>query len=159
MALIKCPECGKDVSNKATACIHCGYPLDDIMLENICVVDGVPHDLTDIKKKLLNTDLENKEEEKKLVRELGSLIGTISLRASYELAQIIVSTGNVPATYDGSHLTVRSKKDDGKIHCPKCDSTNIVTGQRGYSIITGFWGSNRTMNRCAKCGYKWEPRR
>lgn len=28
MALIKCPECGKEVSNKALACIHCGYPLE-----------------------------------------------------------------------------------------------------------------------------------
>lgn len=27
MALIKCPECGKEVSSKANACIHCGYPL------------------------------------------------------------------------------------------------------------------------------------
>lgn len=27
MALIKCPECGKEISDKAHACIHCGYPL------------------------------------------------------------------------------------------------------------------------------------
>ena len=27
MALIKCPECGKEISDKAPACIHCGYPL------------------------------------------------------------------------------------------------------------------------------------
>ena len=27
MALIKCPECGQEVSNLAPACIHCGYPL------------------------------------------------------------------------------------------------------------------------------------
>lgn len=27
MALIKCPECGKDISDKSPACIHCGYPL------------------------------------------------------------------------------------------------------------------------------------
>ena len=27
MALIKCPECGKEISDKASACIHCGYPL------------------------------------------------------------------------------------------------------------------------------------
>ncbi len=27
MALIKCPECEGDVSSKATACPHCGYPL------------------------------------------------------------------------------------------------------------------------------------
>lgn len=28
MALIKCPECGKEISDKATNCIHCGYPLE-----------------------------------------------------------------------------------------------------------------------------------
>ena len=27
MALIKCPECGRDVSDKAQSCIHCGCPL------------------------------------------------------------------------------------------------------------------------------------
>lgn len=27
MALIKCPECGREVSDKAAACPHCGYPL------------------------------------------------------------------------------------------------------------------------------------
>lgn len=29
MALIKCPECGKNVSDKATVCIHCGYSLNN----------------------------------------------------------------------------------------------------------------------------------
>lgn len=28
MALIQCPECNKEVSDKATVCIHCGYPLN-----------------------------------------------------------------------------------------------------------------------------------
>ena len=27
MALIACPECGKEISNQAPACIHCGCPL------------------------------------------------------------------------------------------------------------------------------------
>ena len=27
MALIKCPECSKDISDKSEKCIHCGYPL------------------------------------------------------------------------------------------------------------------------------------
>ena len=27
MPLIKCPECGKEVSDRAAACIHCGCPL------------------------------------------------------------------------------------------------------------------------------------
>lgn len=27
MALIKCKECGKEISDKATACPHCGCPV------------------------------------------------------------------------------------------------------------------------------------
>lgn len=27
MALIKCPECGKDISNMSEKCIHCGFPI------------------------------------------------------------------------------------------------------------------------------------
>lgn len=34
MALIKCPECGKDVSDTAKSCIHCGYVLkEDIVAQ------------------------------------------------------------------------------------------------------------------------------
>ncbi len=29
MAIIKCPECGKEVSDKAKVCIHCGAPLTE----------------------------------------------------------------------------------------------------------------------------------
>lgn len=43
------------------------------------------------------------------------------------------------------------------IKCPKCGSTNITAGQRGYSLLTGFIGSGNTVNRCAKCGHKWKP--
>ena len=47
--LIKCPECGGNVSDKAPACIHCGFPLNDIHKENTCLVDGVEYDLTHFK--------------------------------------------------------------------------------------------------------------
>lgn len=30
MALIKCPECGKEISDKAGKCPHCGYPIEEI---------------------------------------------------------------------------------------------------------------------------------
>lgn len=29
-SLIKCPECGQEISDKADACIYCGYPLHDL---------------------------------------------------------------------------------------------------------------------------------
>ena len=31
MALIQCPECGKEISDKAKNCIHCGCPLADLV--------------------------------------------------------------------------------------------------------------------------------
>lgn len=34
MALIECPECKKQISDKARACIHCGYPISKIKLQN-----------------------------------------------------------------------------------------------------------------------------
>jgi predicted Zn-ribbon and HTH transcriptional regulator len=43
--------------------------------------------------------------------------------------------------------------------CPKCGSTAITAGQRGYSLLTGFLGSNKTVNRCANCGHTWKPGR
>lgn len=30
MAMIKCPECGKEISDKAKSCIHCGCPLSEM---------------------------------------------------------------------------------------------------------------------------------
>ena len=35
MALIECPECGGKVSDKAPACIHCGYPLQEPKEEQV----------------------------------------------------------------------------------------------------------------------------
>lgn len=35
MALIKCPECGKEVSDRAGKCIHCGYPFHHAQVEQV----------------------------------------------------------------------------------------------------------------------------
>lgn len=41
MALITCPECGGKVSDKADACIHCGYPLTESESKNDLVVEPI----------------------------------------------------------------------------------------------------------------------
>lgn len=28
MALILCPECGREISNQSKICVHCGFPID-----------------------------------------------------------------------------------------------------------------------------------
>jgi len=35
MALIKCPDCSKEVSDKAATCIHCGSPLRETQPVNM----------------------------------------------------------------------------------------------------------------------------
>lgn len=35
MALIRCPECGQEVSNLAPTCIHCGYPLNEEQIDTV----------------------------------------------------------------------------------------------------------------------------
>lgn len=36
MALIKCPECKKEISDKATQCIHCGSPIEKKIICSEC---------------------------------------------------------------------------------------------------------------------------
>ena len=35
MALIKCPECGKEISDKATSCPNCGCPITEMATSGI----------------------------------------------------------------------------------------------------------------------------
>lgn len=42
MALINCPECGKEVSSKAMACIHCGFPLSSNQ-ESKCIIKATDY--------------------------------------------------------------------------------------------------------------------
>ncbi len=39
MALIACPECGKMISDKASVCINCGFPLKNTSLDSINETD------------------------------------------------------------------------------------------------------------------------
>ena len=41
MALIKCPECGKEISDKAVACPNCGCPISNIESKEIDRFVGV----------------------------------------------------------------------------------------------------------------------
>lgn len=60
----------------------------------------------------------------------------------------------VPQTQQSNEI---DEEENNTVRCPKCGSTQITTGQRGYSFLTGFLGSNKTVNRCANCGYSWKP--
>lgn len=159
MALIMCPECGREVSNKTSVCIHCGFPINNEKKENVCIINKREYDLTEIKNRLLSANRDDKQLIYSIEEDMVEAIDGFSIFAAAYLAIYILDTKQVPESFDAEKYAIKFKKDDGLVHCPRCDSTNVVTGQRGYSMVWGFIGSNRTMNRCAKCGHKWEPRK
>ena len=44
-----------------------------------------------------------------------------------------------------------------RITCPKCGSSNVTEGTKGFSLMTGFIGSGNFRYVCKKCGNKWKP--
>lgn len=63
MALIKCPECNKEVSDKAPACIHCGYPISQNTTCNKFYVniDGRSYNMTELKEMYQTYSREDQE--------------------------------------------------------------------------------------------------
>lgn len=56
-----------------------------------------------------------------------------------------------------AQIQASRQEENSKVHCPKCNSTNIGVANRGYSIVWGLIGSGKSMNVCKNCGYKWKP--
>lgn len=280
MALISCPECGKEVSNKAVCCIHCGYPLDNVEEANTdkyisfrkVILDRVEpirneldkyknYPMPQMRDSLVEHEVKSlydavSNESDAVIREANDNVADTIFEllnrilpshkswsvvySYYDLVRFDNISNEImkkiadaiyveilpydPPQYwhDGSRKTnsnhiiywyplyqimryaddgiknpifevlsieekpnpkekkidyinsmgrghttwkptnsgnVRRMTDENVITCPKCRSTAITTGSRGYSIVWGFIGSGKTVNRCAKCGHKWEPKR
>jgi hypothetical protein len=43
------------------------------------------------------------------------------------------------------------------IKCPRCRSTQIQAGTRGWNIWTGIIGSHKVVLTCLKCGFRFNP--
>lgn len=143
MALINCPECGKEVSDKSEKCIHCGYPINRAKIEKY-VIDGKEYDLTFVLKDYLT----KKDKIKKV-----QTISNCSLKNAMNIIHNIYDEYNIVDEVSKTD----EKKNDNKLTCPKCGSTNITEGTKGFSLMTGFIGSGNFRYVCKKCGNKWKP--
>lgn len=54
---------------------------------------------------------------------------------------------------------IQENKEKGIPACPNCGSTAIEAVNRGFSLLTGFVGSGKTLNYCKNCGHKWDPKK
>jgi hypothetical protein len=44
-----------------------------------------------------------------------------------------------------------------EVRCPKCQSTSVHAGKRGWKMTTGFLGSSKIIITCLQCGHKFKP--
>ena len=82
------------------------------------------------------------------------------LKAMIELKKKDIIEYNLKMSQFKAHTAQQSQavsQPSGALRCPQCGSTNVSTGARGYSMLTGFAGAGKTVNRCGRCGYKWKP--
>ena len=178
MALVKCPECGRVVSDRAKVCIHCGYPLQDEKQEQLYIVtlesfnyEGKLKERRNCIHSCINflsdTCMIPRQESYSVVEHLPYVISdgltkenadyiTRNLSQLYYIASAKPSKTKVKSSLnDDIHRKIYNLEEP--LRCPRCRTTSVITGQRGFSMITGFIGSNKTMNRCSKCGYTWYP--
>ncbi len=171
MALINCPECNKQISNKAVSCPHCGFPMrlnfNDNKTDherdsyNVILQSAFGNKMNAIKgvKSIFHVGL---AEAKDIVDKAPSVLkrntsfedaNKIKVELEAYGATIVI----VPYDANEDESLLLKQYETNEIHCPHCGSTAITTGQRGFSFLTGFLGSNKTVNRCGKCGYSWKP--
>ncbi len=70
MALIKCPECGKKISDKAKSCPQCGFPLEELKKANPQTVEKV----TEREEANISSEPKSKINIKSMVTLIGALL-------------------------------------------------------------------------------------
>lgn len=155
MALIICPECGQQISNQSIQCIHCGYPINkqEKNEDGMCFILNKSYNLSFLIDKLNDCKQEGVASGTTKAVLFTLLSDKINDKGNdyWDLAVAIFETGKIPPTF------TPKPKEEPKITCPRCGSTQITTGPRGVSGFWGFIGASKTVNRCASCGKTWEP--
>lgn len=148
MSLIKCPECGKEISDKSEICIHCGYPIKDFILSDIeNVLSKINLCLNNIKIK--NEILNNFEQEYDKLKEYIEIFSGINhpeekiiefnsklLIILYEFVENIVYYFTPEKSCDLFSLIDFTKISDNtqKVFVEKIDNLLIKDGAFGDSI-------------------------
>ena len=189
MALTQCPECRHEISDKSKYCIHCGFPIQDekekseINSRKCPYCDKVGYKLTEKGKRYGNCCDDCVVRFENSVRFVKGVKCDNCQEGAY-CEEVDTTTYFGFRCNSCSHLHIWIERDENgvfkgldyrgrkpepvlgvsnkpepKVRCPKCSSTQITTGSRGYSLAWGFIGAGKTVNRCAKCGYSWQPRK
>ena len=147
MSLLKCPECGKDVSEFAESCPNCGCPVS-IIKKNIekgeyCKINNVQYTKEKIKTLI---------KEDQLYRFLLHECHLPSGEASFFMNVMEFNNGEIPDDYQeclGRMIEANkarvAKLEKNKVHCKYCGSTNVKKLRDSFYNFGNQW-------HCNNCG-------
>ena len=172
MALIKCFECGTEVSEYAEKCPTCGCPMSVIKEHNSKPKNNNPYllvfnsgrsiDLTGLEDKIAEEDLKN----------WGIFYNVFKTEfgASEDISHLVYSIlgyndykfpDNYQKLYDAVCEHNRRRHNNlPTIKCPTCGSTcvrRISSGAKWIGAVFGGWHDKtaRSQFECEHCGYMW----
>ena len=178
MSLIKCIECGNEVSEFADTCPKCGCPViisknnnkintHKIFISGLKdVSEDREYDLTDFDKMVDEKTLQNGSEISRiLIQKYG-----IKWTDAFLISDIIAFNNNqIPADYNevlekmrASNRARRERAEVSKPKCPMCGSTNIskistlsrASSIVGFGILSKKIGKQWQCNN-PKCKHMW----
>lgn len=173
MALINCPECNNEVSDKAVSCPNCGFPIQEQSFKsasssievNICPkcghIWGKYEECQDCGTKLIDTHIAYDDYKKmdiieswEFEQELYNKYVIGSSEFDETLFDKTYEEGN--AIYN-AYKAALSRPSEPEITCPYCKSTNTKKiGIISRSVSVGLFGlGSKKINRqwhCNNCG-------
>lgn len=182
MALINCPDCGKEVSDKVTNCIHCGCPLDkriymeqtddakiDDKLINRLLADGMKTQAVKEVQRITGWSfIEAKEyimlySTEKNTKSKTQIYTTAPRKVRCPRCDNNIYENTLKCPYCGldnigSELIKKEREDSilkaNTVKCPKCGSTQIQAVPRKWSLMTGIL-TNKVDRVCLNCKHKF----
>lgn len=179
MALIKCPECGKEISDKAESCPNCGYPIPQFIELELKIstksykarknswffyisVNQYEHpDISQYAKNFktgLFVELKSKE---------NASLGAFKTDKLYfidswsKTISIFFNGLDDNIAESAEYAVFKLPKPESTFRCPKCGSTNVARiggGRKAASALAfGLFSINTLTSQyqCHDCGYKF----
>lgn len=134
--LINCSECGREVSDKAKACPHCGNPINSEIKKN--------NALSHMPCPKCGANWHTFDDNDNDVCKVCNHIFTEKETSNFEAQQI------------AKQHAIQSSKPK----CPHCQSTNIakISGAERTMSVIGLGILSKKINKsfkCKSCGYTW----
>lgn len=169
MALIKCPECSREVSSMAASCPQCGYPISKKPEKTYNVLLKNPGSRkTLLMQRIMSITGCDLEEAKNSTEQLPSLLikkvdyqKALLYKSAFEnLGALVdvVDSDNKEVYY---HRFIFHGELNDIIKCPNCQSTNtnkISSASKASSaLVFGVLAVGKLTKtyECKSCGYKW----